>query len=86
MSLDQYEPYSPWSQLAEGCIRELKKGSSRKMIQKGSPQHLWDHCIELEALIQSHTAHNMYALDGEVPETMMTEQTTDSSNICEYEW
>jgi hypothetical protein len=24
------EPYSPWQQAAEGCIRELKRGSSRK--------------------------------------------------------
>jgi hypothetical protein len=34
------EPYSPWSQAAEGCIRELKRGSSRKMIKTGSPKPL----------------------------------------------
>jgi hypothetical protein len=26
------EPYSPWQQVAEGCIRELKQGSSCKML------------------------------------------------------
>jgi hypothetical protein len=31
------EPYSPWQQAAEGCIRELKRGSSRKMMKTGSP-------------------------------------------------
>ncbi len=43
----QTEPYSPWQQAAEGCIRELKCGVSRKMIKTGSPRVLWDHCIEL---------------------------------------
>ncbi len=31
------EPYSPWQQTAEGCIRELKRGSSRKMIRPDHP-------------------------------------------------
>ena len=48
--LRQTKPYSPWQQAAEGCIRELKWGVSRKMIKTGSPRTLWDHCIELEAL------------------------------------
>jgi hypothetical protein len=34
------EPYSPWQQAAEVCIRELKRGSSRKMIKTGSPKCL----------------------------------------------
>jgi hypothetical protein len=55
----QTEPYSPWQQAAEGCIRELKRGASRKMIKTGSPRVLWDHCIELEALICSSTS-NMF--------------------------
>ena len=31
--LRQTEPYTPWQQAAEGCIRELKRGVSRKMIK-----------------------------------------------------
>jgi hypothetical protein len=38
------EPYSPWQQAAEGCIRELKRGVTRKMVKTGSPKPLWDHC------------------------------------------
>jgi hypothetical protein len=45
------EPYPPWQQAAEGCIRELKRGVTRKMVKTGSPKPLWDHCIELEAAI-----------------------------------
>ncbi len=33
----QTEPYSPWQQAAEGCIRELKWGVSQKIIKTGSP-------------------------------------------------
>jgi hypothetical protein len=31
------EPYSPWQQAAEGCIRKLKQGVSCKMIKTGAP-------------------------------------------------
>jgi hypothetical protein len=51
----QTEPYSPWQQAAEGCIRELKRGVSHKMIKTCSPGVLWDHCIELEVLIRNRT-------------------------------
>ena len=56
------------------------------MLKKGSPKRLWDHSIELADLVRSHTAHDVYMLEGEVPETMMTGQTADISNLCEYEW
>jgi hypothetical protein len=80
----QTEPYSPWQQAAEGCIRELKRGVSRKMIKTGSPRTLWDHCIELEALIRSSTSNDIYMTNGEVPETIMTGSTADISHICRY--
>ena len=37
------EPYSPWMQAADGCIKKTKLGSSRKMLKSGSPKALWDH-------------------------------------------
>ena len=80
------EPYSPWQQAYGGCIKELKKASSRKLISSGDPKKLWDHCIELMALIRSHTAHTAYELQGEVPETIMTGQTAEIGNTCKYDW
>ena len=80
------EPYSPWMQAAEGCIKQTKLGSSRKMLKTGCPKALWDHCIELEALIRSHTALDIFGLEGQVPETLMSGQTGDISNLCEFEW
>ena len=49
--LTTVEPYSPWSNPAEGTIREIKHGFSHQVIRTGSPKVLWDHCLELEALV-----------------------------------
>jgi hypothetical protein len=38
--LRQTEPYSPWHQAAEGCICELKRGVSRKMLKRDGKQRL----------------------------------------------
>jgi len=80
------EPYSPWQQAAEGCIRELKRGSSRKMLRTGSPKPLWDHCLELEALVRSNTSNDIFVTNGQVPETIMKGSTADISHIAEFGW
>jgi hypothetical protein len=85
----QTEPYSPWQQAAEGCIYKLKRGVSHKIIKTGSPRVLWDHCIELEALIRLSTCNNVYMTNGKVPETIITGSTADISHIYEfgrYDW
>ena len=82
----QTEPYSPWQMAAEGCICKLKWGTSQEMIKTRSPKSLWDHCIELEALVRSSTCNDIYMTDGEVPETIMTGSTADISHISEFGW
>ena len=37
-------------------------------------------------LIRSHISHIAHELQGKVPETIMTAQMADISNICEYDW
>ncbi len=81
----QTEPYSPWQQAAEGCIHELKRGVSHKMIKTGFPRVLWNHCIELEGLIRSLTSNSVYMTNGKVPETIMTGSTANISHICEFD-
>ena len=80
------EPYSPWQNTAEGTIRELKKDTARVMLRTGTPKRLWDDCLEHRAYIRSHTALNIYNLDGEVPETMMTGQTANIGPWCDFQW
>jgi hypothetical protein len=80
------KPYSPWQQADEGCICELKRGSSRKMIKIGSPKCLWDHCLELEAYVHSCKSNDIYMTAGQVPETIMTGNTANTSHIAEFDW
>ena len=80
------EPYTPWSNAAEGGIREAKKGAGRKMAATRTPKRLWDDCIQYQCLVRSHTALDNWNLHGQVPETVMTGQTVDISQFCELDW
>ena len=82
----QTEPHTPWSNAAEAAIRELKRGFGRKMVSTKAPKKLWDHCLQFEALIRSHTAHNNFDLGGEVPETVISGETADISAVCQHSW
>ena len=83
------EPYTPWSDLAEGYIRELKKKVRRRMCSCRVPKRLWDDCMEFEAEIMSHTAHDTLELQGQVPQAVVTGQSVDISRLAEfafYDW
>ena len=82
----QTDTYSPWSNAVEGTIREVKKGSSRKMIKTGTPKCLWDHSLDLEALTLSNTELDYHILNVKVPGMLMNGQATDISHIYEYAW
>ena len=84
--IKQSELYSPCQIMAEGDIKELKRGSEQKMMGILSPTKLWYHCIELEALIRSYIALDIYELKGEVPKTLLSGKTTDISPFVEHEW
>jgi hypothetical protein len=56
------------------------------MIKTRSPKCLWDHCLEFEAYVRSCTSNNIYMTAGQVPETIMTGNTTDISHIAEFGW
>jgi hypothetical protein len=73
-------------QAAKGCIRELKQGVSRLMIKTGFPKKLWNHCIILMEMIRSSTTNSIYMTAGQVPETIMTGETADISQICQFGW
>ena len=69
----------------KGCIKHLNWGLYRKMLRSASPKRLWYHCIEFEALIFSNTALDIYNIEDQVTETVMTVQTSDISYLCKYE-
>jgi len=73
-------------QLAEAGIRELRRAERCEMERSGAPRVLWDHCTKLVAEIQSHTALDVYGLDGDAPITKLTGDTPDISHLCEFAW
>jgi hypothetical protein len=80
---------TPWQNSAESAIRELKKAAGQKMVCASVPKPFWANAIKLEAYICSNTAHDIYSLQGEVPETVMSGKITDISQFCKfafYDW
>lgn len=84
--IDMVQPYSPWQNRAESEIRECKRLAGRWMVKTRSPKKLWDDCLELASLVRSNTAHDLYQLHGQTPETIMTGTTQDISHLCEFGW
>ena len=62
----------------------MKKGSSRKLIKSGAAKRLLDDFLELESYVRSNTAHGIYELDGGVPETIISRETSDISQFFEF--
>ena len=42
--------------------------------------------MELESYVRSHTAHDIYCVNGETPETIMSGETSGISQFCELKW
>ena len=82
----QTEPHSPWSNSAEAAIRELKKGVGRQMVRSAAPKRLWGDCLEREAYVRLFTAHDIYKLNGQVPETIVSGETADISPLAQFKW
>ena len=78
------EPYSPWSNSAECEIRELKMGAARKLTRSDAPRRLWCFALEYKSYVRSHTAHDIYQLDGCVTEMVVLGETSDISPFCEF--
>jgi hypothetical protein len=59
------------------------------MVCAGAPKSFWDDAIKLEAYVCSNTAHDIFSLQGEVPEMVMSGKMLDISQFCEfafYDW
>ena len=83
--MDQTESFISWSNAAKQENQELKKGSGRKFIQSGTPKRLYDDCLDFESYIRSNTAQSIYALAADVPETIMSRETSSKNQLCEFE-
>jgi hypothetical protein len=78
------EPYSPWQNTCEREIREVKKGVTRTLVQTEAPIRTWDWCMEWESAVRSLTALDIYQLNGRVPHALISGETPDISQYCEF--
>jgi hypothetical protein len=80
------EAYTHNQNLAESAIRELRRMYKKAMLTTNAPHVLWDYCMELMAQIRSHLALDLLELQGDTPSTVLTGDTSDISNLCEFRW
>ena len=80
------EAYTPRQNLAEAGVRELKRMHKKSSIATGSPLYVWNHSLELQAAIRSNTVYDVYDLNGKVPKTVKTGDTSDILNLAEFGW
>ena len=86
VQVQQLEYNNHLAKRAEGAVRENKRASRRAMKKSACPARLWDYCSELQANIRSHTAHDIPTLNGQVPETVVTGNNVDISELVEFGW
>jgi hypothetical protein len=79
-------PYSPWQNLAEASIRELKKCVRRVHRQTGAPLTLWTYSAQWFASVRQLTASNTTHLEGRVPAEALTGSTPDISSLALFDW
>ena len=69
---------------AEGVIRELRKKWFRIMVRKRVPRKLWDYGYKWVSETMSMTHTSSGGMDGSVPITKVTGETTDISEYLDF--
>ena len=82
----QTEPYSPWINSCELSIKEVKLTFGRELRCSKFPLKLWNDSMERQAYIRSFTAHDIFSLKGESPETLVSSETGDISEFDLFKW
>jgi hypothetical protein len=79
-------PYSPWQNLAEASIREMKKAVRRAIRITATPPRLWSYCAVWCTAVRRLTSNSIRQLDGRVPEEYVTGSTPDISPYVLFDW
>ena len=84
--INQLEKGTPWANRAELYIGIMKQKILRLMKKSRCPARLWDYCAEYCYKINNSIAHDHYQLGGMVPNTKLTGQPHDISDLNEFQW
>ena len=77
---------NPWSNKAEIYIGIIKEAVRKDMKEANTPLALWDYCIDRRACINNLTDKNVFSLHDTNPNTALTGEEGDISNLCQYKW
>ena len=84
VQVQRIEYNTPWENRAEGAVRQNKIDARRATNKQACPARLWDYCSELQEKIRCHTMHDIPTINGQVPETMVTGNTADISELVGF--
>ena len=79
-------PHSPWQNLAEASIRELKKTVRRTIRRTGAPYKLWAACAAWVTGVRRLTASTIPQLNGRTPTEYVEGSTPDISSYALFDW
>ena len=54
------------------------------MVQSGAPKRIQEYALDFKSYMRSHTAMDIYMLQGEVPGTVMLGGTSGISQFCQH--
>ena len=86
MPVRPIEAYKPNQNLTEVSIRETRRIFERAMVKKNTPMVLWDRCFVWSSDVRRKVAWNIRKLNGQTPETIMTGDSDDISQMAEFGW
>ena len=79
-------PYSPWQNLAEAAIREMKRFVRTMIRRRKAPKRLWAYCAKWGVSLRRLTALSIPELDERTPSERVTGSTPDITAYCLFEW
>ncbi|CAJ1959761.1 unnamed protein product [Cylindrotheca closterium] len=75
------EQGTPWANRAELYVGLMKEAVRRDMRDSNCPFVFWDYCVERRARVNNLTAKDSFQLRGQTPQTEVTGDPGDISNL-----
>ena len=79
-------PHSPWSNLAEASIREIKRSVRKVMRKTSAPRRTWCYCSQWVTEVRKLTALNIPQLQGRTPYEDVLGSTPDITPFALFDW
>ena len=82
----QTDYLTPRSNSYDVAINEVKLASGRGSQKNKCSKQLWDNYIERHAYIKSFTSHDIFALKGDTPDTLVNSETLEIREFATFKW